>query len=69
MKTLTAKYNGENIYIHYVSNFLEYVIISRGPEPVKQFKVGTSELTGITEEELMKSVRDRILQEQIKGTH
>lgn len=67
MKTLIAKYNGENIYIHYVSNFLEYVIISRDPEPVKQFKVGMSELTDITEEELIKNVRDRILEEQIKG--
>lgn len=69
MKTITAKYNGELVYIHYVSNYLQYVLISREPEPVRQFKVGFSDLTDITEEELIKMVRDRILEEQLKGTH
>jgi hypothetical protein len=66
MKTVTAKYNGELVYIHYVSIYLQYVLISREPEPVRQFKVGYAELTGITEEELMKMVRDRIIEEQLK---
>lgn len=66
MKTVTAKYKGELVYIHYVSAYLEYVLISREPEPVRQFKVSNSDLTGITEEELMKIVRDRIIEEQLK---
>jgi hypothetical protein len=66
MKTVTAKYKGEIIYIHYVSVYLEYVLISREPEPVRQFKVNYEDLTGITEEELRKMVRDRIIEEQFK---
>jgi hypothetical protein len=66
MKPITAKYNGELVYIHYVSIYLQYVLISREPEPVRQFKVSYTDLTGITEEELMKIVRDRIIEEQLK---
>lgn len=67
MKPTTAKYNGELVYIHYVSIYLEYVIISREPDPVRQFKVGYNQLSGITEEELMQLVRQRITEEQTKG--
>lgn len=66
MKAITAMYNGELVYIHYVSTYLQYVLISRDVEPVRQFKVSYTDLTGITEEELMKIVRDRIIEEQLK---
>lgn len=64
MKTLTAKYGGELIYIHYVSKFLEYVLVSRDPEPVKQFKVTTTELTDVTEKELLDKLIEQELIEQ-----
>lgn len=67
MKTLSAKYKGETIYIHYVSKFLEYALVSR-EEAVntRQFKLNTTELTDITEEEMYKKLRMQEEEEQKK---
>lgn len=59
-----AKHNGEITYIHYVSKFLEYALVSFHVDGTKQFKVNVNELTDITEEDLMKALREQELKEQ-----
>lgn len=65
MKKLSAKYNGEIIYIHYVSKFLEYVLVSRD-EAVnsKQFKLNRAELTDVLDDDLYKKLREQEEEEQ-----
>lgn len=71
MKTLKATYRGEPIFIHYVGKFLEYLLISRKDDGTGMFKVGTSEVSDITEKELSKLLieQELIEQERKKGSH
>lgn len=64
MKTLTAKHNGEITYIHYVSKFLEYTLVSYEVDGTKRFKINVRELTDVTEEDLLKMLREQELNEQ-----
>jgi hypothetical protein len=66
MKTITAFYKDEVVYIHHLSKFIECAIISYSKDPVKQFKVDINSLSGITEEDLYKLFRDQELEEQTK---
>lgn len=66
MKTLTAKHNGEIIYVHYVSKFLEYVLVSREDTAIRQYKLNVAELTDITEDELFRKLREQEEIEQRK---
>lgn len=66
MKTLEAFYNGEQVYIHHLSKLLEVALVSYSKDPVKMFKVDIRELTGLTEEELYRILRDQEVEEQLK---
>lgn len=71
MKTLKAKHRDEDIFIHYVSKFLEYALVSRKEDGSGMFKLGISEIGDVTEQELYSLLREQELieQERRKGTH
>jgi hypothetical protein len=61
-----GKLNGETIYIHYVSKFLEYVLVSRHEDGSELFKASVGELLGVREQELYHLLREQELKEQEK---
>lgn len=65
MKTINAFYKNEPVYIHHLSKLLECALISYSKEPERMFKVDIRELTGITEEELYRVLRDQEIEEQM----
>ncbi len=69
MKTLKAKHRSEDIFIHYVSKLLEYVLVSRNENGTGMFKLGINEISGVKEEELYSLLRQQefIEQEKRKG--
>lgn len=66
MKTLNAFYKSEQVYIHHLSKLIEYALISYSKDPERMFKVDISELTGLTEEDLYRALRDQEIEEQLK---
>lgn len=66
MKILEAFYKGEQVYVHHLSKLLEIAIISYSKDPIKMFKIDVRELTGLTEEELYRILREQEVEEQLK---
>jgi len=66
MKAIDAFYKGEPVYIHHLSKLIECALISYSKDPEKLFKVEITDLTGITEEELYRVLRNQEIEEQFR---
>lgn len=67
MEKMTAIYNGQTIYVHYVSKFMEYLLVSYTKDEERKFKVGVPDVSGIDEKVLMQLLQEQELKEQLKG--
>lgn len=69
MKPIKATYRGQPIFILYVNKFIEYALVSYKEDGTGLFKVGRSDLSDVTDEELNKILiqQELIEQERKKG--
>lgn len=59
-------YNGQTVYVHYVSKFLEWVLASYVKDEERKFKVQVSDLDNVTQKGLQDLLRDQELREQLR---
>lgn len=53
MNNLEATYNGEIIFIHYVSEHIEYCLVSYSKDESKRFKLSLVDIKGVSEKQLL----------------
>ncbi len=64
MEKIEAMYKGQLVYVHYVSKFMEYTLVSYTKDEEKKFKTSTADLSGINEKILMSMLTKQELEEQ-----